>query len=240
MRLDHEFTVPVPAAQAWSVLLDIERIAPCLPGAAIDSVTDEGFTGRVKVKVGPITVSYAGEGRFVEKDEAAGRALIEARGKETRGAGTARATITAQLHDEGASTRVTVGTDLTITGRPAQFGRGVMVDVGGKLLGQFADCLAERLTGAGVGAGPAAGDGSTSATAAPTPPPAATPAASTAAGAADPASDGSRRPAAAEPTPIDLLGTAGGPLLKRLLPAAGVLVALLIVLLAVARRRGRR
>ena len=155
MQLEHEFTVPVPMAQAWDVLLDVERIAPCMPGATVESFDGETIEGRVKVKVGPIQVTYAGTARFVEKDEGTRRAVIDASAKESRGVGTAKATITARLHDEGGSaTRVTVTTDLAITGKPAQFGRGVMAEVGNKILGRFADCLAGELGGNG-GAGAA-------------------------------------------------------------------------------------
>ncbi len=239
MQLDHEFTVPVPADQAWLVLLDIARIAPCLPGAVIDTVTDEGFAGRVKVKVGPINISYAGHGTFVEKDQAAGRVLIDAAGKETRGSGTAKASIAAQLHDDGASTRVTVQTDLAITGKPAQFGRGVMVDVGNKLLGQFADCLAQRLAEAPEDTSAAAA-ASLDAPAAesPDPPVAAVLAASPA---APPAGSPTVAPPSAvatfEPNAINLLGVAGGPVLKRMAP---VVVAVLLAVLGWIRASRRR
>ena len=145
MQLENSFSVPLPVDEAWRVLLDIERIAPCMPGAALDSVSGDDFTGRVKVKLGPINLTYQGKASFVEKDEAAHRAVIDARGKDQRGNGTAAAVITATLVPEGAVTRVDVVTDLNITGRPAQFGRGVMTDVGNKLLGQFADKLAAQL-----------------------------------------------------------------------------------------------
>ncbi len=145
MQLENSFTVPVPVDEAWRVLLDIERIAPCMPGAALDSVDGDDFTGRVKVKLGPINLTYQGKASFVEKDETAHRAVIDARGKDQRGNGTAAATVTATLAAEGSITRVDVLTDLNITGRPAQFGRGVMTDVGNKLLGQFADKLAAQL-----------------------------------------------------------------------------------------------
>ncbi|MGY1696441.1 MULTISPECIES: SRPBCC family protein [unclassified Geodermatophilus] len=145
MQLENSFTVPVPVDEAWRVLLDIERIAPCMPGAALDSVEGDSFTGRVKVKLGPINLTYQGKASFVEKDEAAHKAVIDGRGKDQRGNGTAAALITAQLKGEGNTTRVDVLTDLNITGRPAQFGRGVMTDVGNKLLGQFADKLAAQL-----------------------------------------------------------------------------------------------
>ena len=145
MQLENSFTVPVPIEDAWRVLLDIERIAPCMPGAVLDSVEGDAFTGRVKVKLGPIALTYAGKASFVEKDEAAHRAVIDAKGKDQRGNGTAAAVITARLAEEGSGTRVDVLTDLNITGKPAQFGRGVMTDVGNKLLGQFADKLAAQL-----------------------------------------------------------------------------------------------
>jgi carbon monoxide dehydrogenase subunit G len=153
VQLENSFTVPVPIDEAWRVLLDIERIAPCMPGAALDSVDGDDFTGRVKVKLGPINLTYQGKASFIEKDEAAHRAVIDARGKDQRGNGTAAAVVTATLAEAGSSTRVDVLTDLNITGRPAQFGRGVMTDVGNKLLGQFADKLAAQL-----GEGDAQGD----------------------------------------------------------------------------------
>src|SRR4051794_8146010 len=181
MQLEHQFGVPVPMAKAWDVLLDVERIAPCMPGATVDSFDGETIEGRVKVKVGPIQITYVGTARFTDKDEAARRAVIEASAKEARGSGTATATITAQLQDDGGSaTNVTVTTDLAITGKPAQFGRGVMEEVGNKLLGRFADCLADTL-----GSGDAT-DSSTEAAAAAEPAPAATASAATAPAAADP------------------------------------------------------
>jgi carbon monoxide dehydrogenase subunit G len=153
VQLENSFTVPVPIDEAWRVLLDIERIAPCMPGAALDTVDGDDFTGRVKVKLGPINLTYQGKASFIEKDEAAHKAVIDARGKDQRGNGTAAAVVTARLAAEGSITRVDVLTDLNITGRPAQFGRGVMTDVGNKLLGQFADKLAAQL-----GEGDAQGD----------------------------------------------------------------------------------
>jgi carbon monoxide dehydrogenase subunit G len=146
MKLEHEFRVPVPISQAWDVLLDVERIAPCMPGATVESFDGETVNGRVKVKVGPIQVTYSGTARFIEKNEPGRRVTLDASGKEARGSGTAKATIVAVLQDDGDSaTKVSVTTDLAITGKPAQFGRGVMVEVGNKLLGRFADCLAEQI-----------------------------------------------------------------------------------------------
>ena len=234
MQLDHEFTVPVPAAQAWPVLLDIDRIAPCMPGATITKIDGDDFEGTVKVKVGPITVTYGGSASFLEKDESARRAVIEARGRETRGSGTATARVIAQLFDEGESTRVVVNTDLSVTGKPAQFGRGVMSDVGGKLIGRFADCLATELADSAPAAAPAS--------AAPVPAEAA-PAPAAVLDAPPAAADG--RPAqAAPPEPrseaeaIDLMEAAGGAVAKRLVPVLGVF-ALLTALFVVLRRRRR-
>ncbi len=148
MQLEHSFSVPVGIEDAWAILLDIERIGPCMPGATIESVDGDDFTGNVKVKLGPINLTYKGKASFVEKDATAHRAVIDARGRDARGNGTASAKVTATLVAAGdASTTVKVLTDLDITGKPAQFGRGVMVDVGNKLIGQFADCLATTLTG---------------------------------------------------------------------------------------------
>ena len=168
MQIENEFRIPVPPEQAWPVLLDIERIAPCMPGATVTSVDGDAFTGIVKVKVGPITVTYGGNAKFVTKDESTHRAVIEASGKETRGSGTAKATVTAELHDEGGSSRVDVVTDLAITGRPAQFGRGVMADVAAKLITIFADCLAGQLSAGEDAAPPAQGPAMTE-TCGPTP-----------------------------------------------------------------------
>jgi carbon monoxide dehydrogenase subunit G len=151
VQLENSFTVPVPIDEAWRVLMDIERIAPCMPGAALDSVTGDDFTGRVKVKLGPINLTYQGKASFIERDETAHKAVIDARGKDQRGNGTAAAIVTATLAPEGSVTRVDVLTDLNITGRPAQFGRGVMTDVGNKLLGQFADKLSAQLASGDAG-----------------------------------------------------------------------------------------
>jgi uncharacterized protein len=146
VELRHTFTVPAPIEQAWSTLLDVEGIAPCFPGAALTGVDGDEFSGTVKVKLGPVSLQYAGKGRFVERDEAARRVLLEASGSDRRGNGTAGATVTAQLEPEGDNaTRVVVDTDLKVTGRPAQFGRGMLQDVGGKIIDQFATCLAATM-----------------------------------------------------------------------------------------------
>ncbi len=147
MELNNEFRVAVPAAKTWEVLTDVERVAPCLPGATLLSVDGDEFTGAVKVKVGPITVSYKGEAVFQEKDAAAQRVVLKASGKETRGNGSAAALVTAQLKDEGDATSVVITTDLTISGKAAQFGRGVLADVSTNLIGQFAKRLEAELLG---------------------------------------------------------------------------------------------
>lgn len=147
MELNNEFRVAVPAATVWDVFTDVERVAPCLPGATLLSVDGDDFTGAVKVKVGPITVSYKGVAAYQEKDSAAQRIVLKAEGKETRGNGTAAATVTAQLKDEGDSTTVVISTDLAISGKAAQFGRGVLADVSGNLIAQFARSLEAELLG---------------------------------------------------------------------------------------------
>ncbi|NEB06285.1 SRPBCC family protein [Streptomyces sp. SID13726] len=156
MELHHEFTVPVPVDEAWRALLDIERVAPCMPGATVEEYDGKTVTGSVKVKVGPITVTYKGTAVFEEQDESAHRMVLIASGRETRGQGTARATVTGTLSGQDGGTAVSVRTDLAVTGRPAQFGRGVMAEVGDRLVGQFAGCLAERLGKPPVTARPAA------------------------------------------------------------------------------------
>ncbi|MCH5671298.1 SRPBCC family protein [Streptomyces gilvus] len=147
MELHHEFSVPVPVDDAWRTLLDIERVAPCMPGATVEEYDGKTVTGAVKVKVGPITVTYKGTAVFEEQDEAAHRMVLIASGRETRGQGTARATVTGTLSERDGGTAVSVRTDLTVTGRPAQFGRGVLAEVGDRLVGQFAQCLSEKITG---------------------------------------------------------------------------------------------
>jgi uncharacterized protein len=145
MELEHSFTVPVPEERAWEVLLDVERVAPCMPGATLDSVDGDVISGRIKVKVGPIAMTYAGTARFTERDPAAHVITLEASGKETRGAGTASAKVRSMLKGQDGQTHVVVHTTLNVTGRPAQFGRGVMAEVGGKLIGVFASNLADML-----------------------------------------------------------------------------------------------
>jgi uncharacterized protein len=163
MELDNSFIVPVPPDQAWDVLLDVKRIAPCMPGATVDEVDGDVVTGRIKVKVGPVSLTYRGTAKFTERDPEARAVVVEASGKETRGAGTASATVRASLAPDASEggTQVTMHTTMNVTGRPAQFGRGVIVEVGGKLVDQFAANLAKLITGdtpadSGAGGNPAA------------------------------------------------------------------------------------
>jgi carbon monoxide dehydrogenase subunit G len=150
LELTHEFTVPAGIAETWNAFNDIESVAACFPGATVTSVEGDTFQGSCKVKLGPIALVYNGTGTFVEKDESAHRMVIDAKGKDKRGNGTAGAHVTATLTEAGTGTRVEVITDLAITGKPAQFGRGVMQDVSDKLLGQFTDCLEQKVGASGT------------------------------------------------------------------------------------------
>ena len=198
MELTNEFVVPVAADEAWKLLTDVELIAPCMPGAELQEIDGEEYRGIVKVKVGPITAQYKGKATFVEKDDAARKAVLRAEGRDTRGQGNANATITATLEPEGDGTRVKVVTDLSITGRAAQFGRGVMADVSTKLLGQFVDCLEKNVLGAGAGAGAGASAGAGAKTSAAAPKAAAPEAAAPAAVSPEAAPEAAA-PAAASP-----------------------------------------
>lgn len=225
MELNHDFEVSVPVDQAWAVLTDLERIAPCLPGAQLQEVDGDEYRGVVKVKVGPITAQYKGKASFLERDEQAGRAVLEASGRDTRGQGNASAVITAELEPAGGATKVRLTTDLTISGKVAQFGRGALADVSQKLLGQFVENL--ETTVLASTATPSGADGEP-----------------TAASEA-PATEQSPGWQPAEPlhpeqdpAPIDLLETAGVPLLKRFLPVFGLAVAI-VLLLGWTRRRNR-
>ena len=211
MELNNEFRVAVPAATTWQVLTDVERVAPCIPGAQLLSVDGDDFTGAVKVKVGPITVSYKGEASFQEKDEAAQRVVIKASGKETRGSGNAAALVTAQLKDEGThGSLVSITTDLTISGKAAQFGRGVLADVSTNLIGQFARNLEAELLGGSAPAGT-----SSSAAAAPS-----------VAAAADAGGDS-----------VDLLKVVAVPMAKRYAPALAAVAAGVTVGFLLGRRK---
>jgi carbon monoxide dehydrogenase subunit G len=253
VELQHTFTVPVGIDEAWDAFNDIERIAPCLPGAEITSVDGDEFTGLAKVKLGPVSLQYTGTGRWLERDRDAYRAVIEANGKDKRGNGTAGATIRAHLEPEGDGTKVVVDTDLKITGRPAQFGRGVIQDVGTKLLDEFAACLATRLGGEEepVPAEAPAEPGPSGAAASEGRPSEARAAVEQAEQlaeqgevAAEQAAVAAQRPAraAGRPTPaeIDLGRVAGPALLRRYGGTVAAVVLAVFVTWAVTRLRGRR
>lgn len=224
MRFEHEFTVPVPIEQAWAALLDVERVAPCLPGATLDTAEGEEFTGRMKVKVGPITVTYRGDARFEDVDKDTYSLAIRASGKESRGSGTASATVTARLTPAGESTAVVVETSFNVTGRPAQFGRGVMAEVGGKLIDRFAANLAELLTES-----PAGEQAERHLSAVPTGQEVAEPEPETHPGGT------LRTSRTADEEALDLLEIAGTPLLKRAAPVAGALAALFFLVWVIRR-----
>ena len=150
MELTHSFTVPASPERTWALLTDLEEVGGCFPGAKVTSADEEEFTGEVKVKLGPIAVTYQGKGRFLERDDEAHHAKIEGIGRGLRGLGNATAIANMDLAPDGEGTKVGVTTDLSITGKPAQFGRGVMQTVSDKLLGQFVDCLHGKLD-AGTG-----------------------------------------------------------------------------------------
>lgn len=210
MDLNHEFEVPVTVDEAWKILTDVERIAPCLPGAELQEVEGDTYRGVVKVKVGPIQAQFKGQASFVERDVAAHKAVLRGEGRDTGGKGNASALITAQLTGiTDGSTKVEVTTDLSITGKIAQFGRGAMADISDKILGQFVENLNTLI--ASQPAAPAA-------TAADAP-------AATQSAAAD---AGPRKIDGPEAKPIDLLDAAGAPILKRALPVVVVLAAVIV------------
>lgn len=208
MKIANEFTVSAPIDKAWEVLTDMEQVIPLMPGAQLVGQEGDDFLGKVKVKVGPVTSEFAGKVHFVERDATDHRALIDGRGKETRGTGNASATVALQLHEAGDRTRVTVDTDLKVVGKLAQFGSGMLQQVSEKLLGQFVDTLEAKLAEghAPVTAAPV--------TAAPSPPALPVP----------------------EPEPIDLLELAGGGALKKY-AALGAAALVLLILVLLARRR---
>lgn len=259
MDLRHEFTVAVPIADAWRILTDLEQIAPCLPGAQLTEVEGDTYRGHVGVKVGPVVAQFKGQASFIERNDATYTAALKGEGRDTGGKGNASAIITASLTSESAtSTRCNVHTDLTISGKVAQFGRGALADVSDKLLAQFVDNLNKLIAAGNVNtaagnvntasgnvntaAAPAAATPSPSATPSPAPtpsapvaPPAPAPAASTPAASA-PAASTPAAPAA--PTvrkidgpaaePINLLETAGSTMVKRLVPAVIVIAGVVI------------
>lgn len=254
MQLENKFTIEAPIEKAWVALNTPDMIAPCFPGATLTEYEGESFSGTVKVKLGPISLTYKGKGTYVDRDDTNHVVRIEASGRDSRGNGTANATVTGTMVADGPDkTAVTMVTDMTITGRPAQFGRGVISDVADKIIGQFAGCVAKKLapqaeapaaptapasTGGSAGTANGATNGATTTTATAT--------ASGPSLSSTPASSGvsATSPAARQFTPmkseidaIDLLDTAGSPVLKRLAPVlgGGALIALIIFLI----RRGR-
>jgi uncharacterized protein len=301
MKLENNFTIDAPVEKAWAALNNPETVAPCFPGATLTTYEGDSFGGTVKVKLGPIAMTYKGKGTYVTRDEAAHEVVIEANGRDSRGNGTANATVTASLAAEGADrTAVSMVTDMTITGKPAQFGRGVISDVADKIIGQFAACVARKLAPAAEEAVPVAATAAPASEATsdiPAPPaqparPAPTPAggseaisdsvaertassngaapgapgaseveapvsaevapdpattspvstpSSTARAAAAPApaacGTGLRAPVRSEVDAIDLLDTAGAPVLQRLVPVLGGGLLLVLVVLLVRRLR---
>src|SRR5271157_1631079 len=201
MKIANQFTVSAPIDQAWDVLCDLEQVIPLMPGAQLTGHEGDDYLGKVKVKVGPVTSEFSGKVRFVEQDRGQHRAVIDAKGKETRGTGNAAATVTARLDEDGDRTSVTVDTDLKIVGKLAQFGSGMLQQVSEKLLGQFVESLEAEL------------------------------AAKSAEAPATPA------PAVAEPEPIDLLELAGGDQLKKYGAVALAVLAVLVLIWLLRRRR---
>jgi uncharacterized protein len=250
MKLENEFTVPAPVDRAWQVLLDLERVAPCLPGAAIDGREGDAHTGTMTVKIGPITARYKGTVKIEESDEQAHRAVMRAQARDARGQGTAAATITSTMEAVDDGTRVRVETDMRITGPAAQFGRGVMQDVSAKMMGRFADCLAGLM---GEDGAPATGAAPAEEAPAASPAmeaPAASPAEEKPAPAEEKPAPAEEKPApaaAAPPPPpappprpteevLDLGEVSRDAVLKRVAPVAAGAVGLLLLLILRRRR----
>ncbi|HEX3336514.1 MAG TPA: SRPBCC family protein [Jatrophihabitans sp.] len=223
MRLENEFTVPVAPDEAWAVLLDVQQLAPCMPGATVDSVDGDIVTGRVKVKIGPMAMTYHGTLKFQERNEREHRVVLDAAANEVRGSGTARATVAAALTDTGGHTRIAVTTDLQITGRAAQFGQSVLAEISGRIIAQFADNLATELrsrttpTIAAADTPDVRGEADVSA--------------------ARPRAVAPSAPGAARSDSINLISAVGAPILKRLLPV--VAAALLLLLMQRRKKSGR-
>jgi len=203
MDLNHQFTVAVPVEDAWRILTDVERIAPCLPGAQLQEIEGDTYRGIVKVKVGPIQAQFKGQANFIERDDIAHKVVLKGEGRDTTGKGNASAIITAEMTAVDASnTAVTVNTDLSVTGKVAQFGRGAMADISDKLLAQFVVNLNALI--------------------------AEQPATAAAPAAAPEPTEGVRTIESAEVAPLDLLSAAGSPILKRAIPVVVVVVAVLV------------
>jgi carbon monoxide dehydrogenase subunit G len=251
MDLNHSFTVPASLADTWKTFEDIESVAECFPGAVVTEVDGNDFKGTCKVKLGPIAMVYSGAGTFLEKDEAAHTFVIEAKGKDKRGNGTAGATVTATFAEEGSdSTKVDVNTDLAITGKPAQFGRGVIEDISNKLLQQFVTCLQDKVGAPPEEAAPAATTVSapqagTTETATPPPidlpsappPPVAAPRPSTS-GSSSWSSSASSSSSSANDDALDLGATVLPILAKTYGPQIGIALVALIIGYLLGRRNG--
>ena len=219
MELKNEFRVSVPVERAWATLTDVEYIAPCMPGAQLTEIDGDNFKGQVKVKVGPITAQYKGSAKFLQKNEDEHRVILEATGRDTRGAGNASAEVTAEMVADGEGTKITISTDLKVTGKVAQFGRGVMADVSEKLIGQFVDSLEKKLSEE-VSADKVLAEEKDDADSAPEE--------------QQEKAEGPRIIDMPEPEPVDLLDTAAAPMLKRFGPF--VIIGLLLILFSRRKR----
>ena len=219
MELKNEFRVSVPVERAWATLTDVEYIAPCMPGAQLTEIDGDNFKGQVKVKVGPITAQYKGSAKFLQKNEDEHRVILEATGRDTRGAGNASAEVTAEMVADGEGTKITISTDLKVTGKVAQFGRGVRADVSEKLIGQFVDSLEKKLSEE-VSADKVLAEEEDDADSAPEE--------------QQEKTEGPRIIDMPEPEPVDLLDTAAAPMLKRFGPF--VIIGLLLILFSRRKR----
>jgi carbon monoxide dehydrogenase subunit G len=249
MELTNTFTIPTGIEEAWVAFNDPNRFAPCFPGATLSSTDEDSFTGTVKVKLGPISLTYKGTGTYIERDKSAYKVIIDASGRDARGNGTASAKVTGTLAEDGPSqTKVTMITDMKVTGRPAQFGRGVMADVSDKIIGQFASCLSDKLGSSAEEASASADSGSGAAASSSSSASAggsgsSTTSVSTAAPATSgtPSTNGSgpklvSAPQSNQVEAINLLDSAGAPIVKRLAP---VLLGLLALFIVVRRLKNR-
>jgi carbon monoxide dehydrogenase subunit G len=208
MDLNHEFTVNVPVAEAWAILTDLERIAPCLPGAQLTEIEGDTYRGQVKIKVGPILAQFKGQASFVSRDDAAHTATLKGEGRDTTGKGNASAMITAELTSvTPTSTKCTVHTDLSISGKVAQFGRGALADVSDKLLAQFSENLNQLISAAPAPSAPVVAE-TTTPSEQPT----------------------IRKIDGPEVAPLNLLDTAGSTIAKRAIPALLGIAVLVVVL----------
>ena len=213
MKLENEFRVSVPIDRAWEVLTDIPLITPCLPGATLTDHDADEYKGKIKIKVGPVTADYSGSAVFVQRDEAARHVEISASGRDSRGSGNASATITADMTTDGDGTKVSISTDLKISGKVAQFGKGMIAEVSTKLIDQFVDCIEQELLGEAIIDEVAAESATAPGAAAPT-----------------------ARPRPQQAETLDLMEYAGNSVYKRLIPIAAVIAALIVLRLLLKRR----